>query len=134
MNFRGIGSENLSDAQRSVRDPKAKPVTFSSRCLAAMPKGVFNFLEDNLSPSQLNGLENLFKGNLNMVRNANMQKALFGEDLLKNHHGAFHCGKPSLGRAYSPSRDASTCTTVSLANYPSKGFQRQSLFVQFIDV
>ena len=28
-------------------------------CLAAMPKGVFNFLEDDFSVAQLNGLENL---------------------------------------------------------------------------
>ena len=28
-------------------------------CLDAMPKGIFNLLEDDLSASQLNGLENL---------------------------------------------------------------------------
>ena len=28
-------------------------------CLAAMPKEVFNLLEDDLSTTQLNGLENL---------------------------------------------------------------------------
>lgn len=35
--------------------------------------------------TRVNGLENLFKGKLNMVRNANMKKALLGEDMLKTH-------------------------------------------------
>jgi hypothetical protein len=34
---------------------------------------------------RVNGLENLFKGKLNLVRNSNMNKALFGEDLLEKH-------------------------------------------------
>ncbi|MCW5520672.1 carboxypeptidase-like regulatory domain-containing protein [Aureitalea sp. L0-47] len=35
--------------------------------------------------TRVNGLENLFKGKLNMIRNANMKKALLGEDLLERH-------------------------------------------------
>lgn len=34
---------------------------------------------------RVNGLENLFKGKLNMIRNANGTKALFGEDMLEKH-------------------------------------------------
>lgn len=35
--------------------------------------------------TRVNGLENLFKGKLNMVRNANNSAALFGEDILDKH-------------------------------------------------
>ncbi len=35
---------------------------------------------------RVNGLDVLLKGKLNLVRNANMKKALFGEDLLERHH------------------------------------------------
>lgn len=35
--------------------------------------------------SRVNGLGNLFKGKLNLVRNANMSKALFGNDMLSTH-------------------------------------------------
>lgn len=35
--------------------------------------------------TRINGLENLFKGKLNMVRNANASKALFGENMLDMH-------------------------------------------------
>jgi len=34
---------------------------------------------------RVNGLENLFKGRLNLVRNSNMRKALFGVDMLEKH-------------------------------------------------
>jgi len=34
---------------------------------------------------RINGLENLFKGRLNLVRNSNMRKALFGKDILEKH-------------------------------------------------
>ena len=34
---------------------------------------------------RVNGLENLFKGKLNLVRNANAAKALFGEEMLDKH-------------------------------------------------
>ncbi|TXD81757.1 carboxypeptidase-like regulatory domain-containing protein [Subsaximicrobium wynnwilliamsii] len=34
---------------------------------------------------RVNGLQNLFEGKLNLVRNANDPKALFGEDMLKKH-------------------------------------------------
>ncbi len=34
---------------------------------------------------RVNGLENLFKGRLNLVRNSNMKKALFGEGMLEKH-------------------------------------------------
>ncbi|WP_299224780.1 carboxypeptidase-like regulatory domain-containing protein [uncultured Psychroserpens sp.] len=35
--------------------------------------------------TRVNGLENLFKGKLNLVRNANLSKSLFGEDVLDKH-------------------------------------------------
>jgi hypothetical protein len=35
--------------------------------------------------SRVNGLGNLFRGKLNLVRNANMKNALFGEDMLSKH-------------------------------------------------
>lgn len=35
--------------------------------------------------SRINGLENLFKGRLNLVRNSNMERALFGKDMLDKH-------------------------------------------------
>ena len=35
--------------------------------------------------SRINGLDNLFRGKLNIVRNANMRKALFGENILERH-------------------------------------------------
>ncbi len=35
--------------------------------------------------TRVNGLENLFKGRLNLVRNANMRDALFGENMLDKH-------------------------------------------------
>ncbi|RIA10399.1 carboxypeptidase-like protein [Flavobacteriaceae bacterium MAR_2010_72] len=35
--------------------------------------------------NRINGLENLFTGKLNMVRNANIKNALFGENLLDKH-------------------------------------------------
>jgi len=35
--------------------------------------------------SRINGLENLFKGKLNMVRNSNMERALLGKDMLDKH-------------------------------------------------
>lgn len=34
---------------------------------------------------RVNGLDNLFKGRLNIMRNSNMSKALFGEDVLNKH-------------------------------------------------
>ncbi len=34
---------------------------------------------------RVNGLENLFKGRLNLVRNSNMRQALFGENMLDKH-------------------------------------------------
>jgi hypothetical protein len=34
---------------------------------------------------RVNGLGNLFKGRLNLVRNSNNSKALFGKDILENH-------------------------------------------------
>lgn len=34
---------------------------------------------------RINGLENLFKGRLNLVRNSNMRQALFGEKMLEKH-------------------------------------------------
>ncbi|WP_244593012.1 carboxypeptidase-like regulatory domain-containing protein [Pukyongia salina] len=34
---------------------------------------------------RVNGLDNLLKGKLNLVRNANMKKALFGEEVLETH-------------------------------------------------
>ncbi|GAB5401420.1 MAG: hypothetical protein Aureis2KO_30050 [Aureisphaera sp.] len=34
---------------------------------------------------RINGLSNLFKGKLNLVRNSNMRKALFGKDILEKH-------------------------------------------------
>ncbi len=34
---------------------------------------------------RINGLENLFQGKLNLIRNSNKSKALFSENLLKNH-------------------------------------------------
>ena len=34
---------------------------------------------------RVNGLGNLFKGRLNLMRNSNMSQALFGENVLKNH-------------------------------------------------
>lgn len=36
--------------------------------------------------TRVNGLENLFKGKLNILRNSQQNKALFGEDIFKNHH------------------------------------------------
>ena len=36
--------------------------------------------------TRVNGLENLFKGKLNLLRNSVDQKALFGKDILENHH------------------------------------------------
>ncbi len=55
-----------------------------------------NLLRDTIKTSSLvkaikwndtrvNGLENLFKGKLNLVRNSNENKALFNEDILKKH-------------------------------------------------
>ncbi len=35
--------------------------------------------------TRVNGLKNLFKGKLNIVRNVNMKRALFGSDMLENH-------------------------------------------------
>lgn len=35
--------------------------------------------------SRINGLENLFKGRLNMIRNSNMRQALFGDGVLDKH-------------------------------------------------
>ncbi len=35
---------------------------------------------------RVNGLENLFKGRLNLLRNSNQAGALFGKDILKKHH------------------------------------------------
>ncbi len=35
--------------------------------------------------TRVNGLENLFKGKLNLVRNSNVSKALFGDDVLQKH-------------------------------------------------
>lgn len=35
--------------------------------------------------TRINGLGNLFKGRLNLVRNSNMKYALFGENILNNH-------------------------------------------------
>ena len=35
--------------------------------------------------ARVNGLRNLFKGKLNLVRNSNMAEALFGEKMLNNH-------------------------------------------------
>ena len=35
--------------------------------------------------TRVNGLENLFKGKLNLVRNANADKTLFGDDILDKH-------------------------------------------------
>ncbi|MGB1308905.1 MAG: carboxypeptidase-like regulatory domain-containing protein [Oceanihabitans sp.] len=35
--------------------------------------------------TRVNGLQNLFQGKLNMLRNANATKALFGDDILKKH-------------------------------------------------
>jgi hypothetical protein len=35
--------------------------------------------------SRVNGLENLFKGRLNLLRNSNMQQALFGKGMLDKH-------------------------------------------------
>lgn len=35
--------------------------------------------------SRVNGLGNLFKGKLNLIRNSNLKKALFGEDILNKH-------------------------------------------------
>lgn len=34
---------------------------------------------------RVNGLGNLFKGRLNLIRNSNMSQALFGENILENH-------------------------------------------------
>lgn len=36
--------------------------------------------------TRVNGLENLFKGKLNLIRNSANQKSLFGKDILENHH------------------------------------------------
>jgi hypothetical protein len=36
--------------------------------------------------TRVNGLENLFRGKLNLVRNSGKLKALFGEGVLENHH------------------------------------------------
>lgn len=35
--------------------------------------------------NRVNGLQNLFQGKLNVLRNANISKALFGEEILKTH-------------------------------------------------
>ena len=35
--------------------------------------------------TRVNGLQNLFQGKLNMLRNSNASKALFGDDILTNH-------------------------------------------------
>ncbi|MEZ4875047.1 MAG: carboxypeptidase-like regulatory domain-containing protein [Flavobacteriaceae bacterium] len=35
--------------------------------------------------SRINGIENLFKGQLNLLRNSNMRQALFGEGMLEKH-------------------------------------------------
>jgi len=35
--------------------------------------------------NRINGLENLFKGRLNLIRNSNMRKALFGDGVLDKH-------------------------------------------------
>ncbi len=35
--------------------------------------------------SRINGLENLFKGKLNLIRNANMRQSLFGDNMLERH-------------------------------------------------
>lgn len=34
---------------------------------------------------RVNGLSNLFKGKLNLIRNSNKERSLFGEDILRNH-------------------------------------------------
>lgn len=36
--------------------------------------------------NRVNGLQNIFKGKLNLLRNANDAKALFGDDILDKHH------------------------------------------------
>jgi len=36
--------------------------------------------------TRINGLENLFQGKLNIIRNSNVENALFGPDMLKKHH------------------------------------------------
>lgn len=36
--------------------------------------------------TRVNGLQNIFQGKLNVFRNVNDSKALFGEDILSNHH------------------------------------------------
>ncbi|MBZ0327512.1 MAG: carboxypeptidase-like regulatory domain-containing protein [Altibacter sp.] len=39
----------------------------------------------NWNDSRINGLENLFKGKLNLVRNSNISNALFGKNILEKH-------------------------------------------------
>lgn len=70
-------SYNNQNAKRS----RLKPKDVDRRSLSK--NQLVNAIKWN--DNRVNGLQNIFKGKLNLLRNANDAKALFGEDILKKH-------------------------------------------------
>ncbi len=66
-------------SQKSKRKLKAKDIPRKSVTTAQLTKAI------KWNDTRVNGLQNLFQGQLNLVRNANQENALFGKAILTNH-------------------------------------------------
>lgn len=65
--------------EKKLRNLKAKNLKRDTIATASLVKAI------KWNDRRTNGLENLFQGKLNMLRNSNSNKALFGEHMLESH-------------------------------------------------
>ncbi len=63
-----------------MRNLKAKNLKRDTIKTASLVKAI------KWNDTRVNGLQNLFQGKLNLLRNSNTSKSLFGEDILSKHH------------------------------------------------
>ena len=66
-------------SQKSKRKLKAKDISRRSVSKTQLVKAI------KWNDTRVNGLQNLFQGKLNLLRNTNNAKALFGDDILEKH-------------------------------------------------
>lgn len=102
--FQSHSGENLKinvDEVRKSYDLRNIDSLFTYASYLKNEKGIYNLKARNLrrdtiqttslvkaikwNDDRINGLENLFKGKLNLVRNSNITKSLFDEDVLDKH-------------------------------------------------
>ncbi|WP_040280767.1 carboxypeptidase-like regulatory domain-containing protein [Psychroserpens damuponensis] len=75
FNYVAYNNQNAKRSRLKVKDVKRRDLS-----TAQLEKAI------KWNDTRVNGLQNIFQGKLNLLRNSSDTKALFGEDVLEKHH------------------------------------------------